>query len=161
MSKPEENQSVEPLCGTAMLGADTVDPKHAGDDGMGARSMTVGRFEEIRRRLSCGSDWQRRSTPRCALSRGTRMEVQHRVPRTCAAARSFSMVRVKARCIHHGRNVHVRGTRPVGRNADVSELEQLTANATMKLDSGHGGMSQLSARIFSNRRRHRQRSPEG
>ena len=54
MSKPEENQSVEILCGPAVLGADTVDPKQPGDDGMGARSMTVGRFEEIRRRLAEG-----------------------------------------------------------------------------------------------------------
>jgi len=28
----------------------TVDPKKAADDGMGARSMTVGRYEEIRTR---------------------------------------------------------------------------------------------------------------
>jgi transposase len=54
MSKSEENQSVEPFCGTALAAGDTVDPKYVGDDGMGARSMTVGRFEEIRRRLAEG-----------------------------------------------------------------------------------------------------------
>jgi transposase len=54
MSKPEENQPVEPA--SIMLYADgaTVDPKQAGDDGMGVRSMTVGRYEEIRRRLAEG-----------------------------------------------------------------------------------------------------------
>jgi transposase len=32
----------------------TVAPSHEGEDGMGARSMTVGRYEEIRRRLAEG-----------------------------------------------------------------------------------------------------------
>jgi hypothetical protein len=34
--------------------AATVDPNQQGEDGMGARSMTVGRYEEIRRRLAEG-----------------------------------------------------------------------------------------------------------
>jgi Putative restriction endonuclease len=41
MSKPEENQSVEPVCGTPLLQPTTVDPNHEGEDGMGVRSMTV------------------------------------------------------------------------------------------------------------------------
>jgi len=32
----------------------TVDPSQEGEDGMGVRSMTVGRYEEIRRRLAEG-----------------------------------------------------------------------------------------------------------
>ena len=54
MSKPEENQSVEPVYGTPLLQPTTVDPNHEGEDGMGVRSMTVGRYEEIRRRLAEG-----------------------------------------------------------------------------------------------------------
>ncbi len=54
MSKPEENQPVEPFYGTPLLQTDTVAPSHEGEDGMGARSMTVGRYEEIRRRLAQG-----------------------------------------------------------------------------------------------------------
>ncbi|MDB6013462.1 MAG: family transposase, core domain [Gammaproteobacteria bacterium] len=54
MSKPEENQSVEPVYGIPLLQPTTVHPSHEGEDGMGARSMTVGRYEEIRRRLAEG-----------------------------------------------------------------------------------------------------------
>jgi transposase len=54
MSKPEENQPVEPVYGTPLLQPTTVDPNHEGEDGMGVRSMTVGRYEEIRRRLAEG-----------------------------------------------------------------------------------------------------------
>ena len=54
MSKSEENQPVEPVYGTPLLQPVTVDPSHEGEDGMGVRSMTVGRYEEIRRRLAEG-----------------------------------------------------------------------------------------------------------
>jgi DNA-binding NarL/FixJ family response regulator len=54
MSKSEENQALERLYGTPLIEGATVDPKQAGDDGMGERSMTVGRYEEIRRRLAEG-----------------------------------------------------------------------------------------------------------
>lgn len=54
MSKHEENQRIEPASIMLYGQSDTVDPKQAGDDGMGARSMTVGRYEEIRRRLAEG-----------------------------------------------------------------------------------------------------------
>ena len=54
MSKPDENQSVELVYGTPLIQATTVDPNHEGEDGMGVRSMMVGRYEEIRRRLAEG-----------------------------------------------------------------------------------------------------------
>src|SRR6201996_529711 len=54
MSKSEENQSVEPALFMAYAEGATVDPKQEGEDGMGVRSMTVGRYEEIRRRLAEG-----------------------------------------------------------------------------------------------------------
>jgi hypothetical protein len=54
MPKPEENQPVEPVYGTPLLQPATVVPSYEGEDGMGARSMTVGRYEEIRRRLAEG-----------------------------------------------------------------------------------------------------------
>ena len=54
MSKSEENQPVEPASIMLYGQTDTVDPKQAGEDGMGVRSMTVGRYEEIRRRLAEG-----------------------------------------------------------------------------------------------------------
>ena len=54
MPKPEENQPVEPVYGIPLLQPVTVDPSHEGEDGMGVRSMTVGRYEEIRRRLAEG-----------------------------------------------------------------------------------------------------------
>ncbi len=55
MAKPVENQPVEPIYGTPLSPTATVAPSHeVGEDGMGARSMTVGRYEEIRRRLAEG-----------------------------------------------------------------------------------------------------------
>ena len=54
MSKSEENQSVEAVYGTPLLQPGTALPSHEGEDGMGSRSMTVGRYEEIRRRLADG-----------------------------------------------------------------------------------------------------------
>ena len=54
MSKSEENQSVEPVYGIPLSPAATVDPNQQGEDGMGIRSMTVGRYEEIRTRLAEG-----------------------------------------------------------------------------------------------------------
>ncbi len=54
MPKSEENQPVEPAYGTPLLQTATVAPNEAGEDAMGVRSMTVGRYEEIRRRLAEG-----------------------------------------------------------------------------------------------------------
>jgi hypothetical protein len=54
MAKSEENQPLDPLYGIPLPQAGTVIPCHEGEDGMGARSMTVGRYEEIRRRLAEG-----------------------------------------------------------------------------------------------------------
>jgi transposase len=54
MSNPEENQLVEPTGGSLLTQTATVVSNHEGDDGMGSRSMTVGRYEEIRRRLAEG-----------------------------------------------------------------------------------------------------------
>ena len=54
MEKYEENQPVEPMYGIPFVQDGTVVPYHEGEDGMGARSMTVGRYEEIRRRLAEG-----------------------------------------------------------------------------------------------------------
>jgi Mu transposase-like protein len=54
MSKPEQNQPVEPVYGIPLLQPDTVVPNYQGEDGMGVRSVTVGRYEEIRRRLAEG-----------------------------------------------------------------------------------------------------------
>src|ERR1700761_694566 len=54
MSKPEENQSADSVVGAAPTPAVTVAPSHEGEDAMGVRSMTVGRYEEIRRRLAEG-----------------------------------------------------------------------------------------------------------
>src|ERR1700761_5637987 len=51
MSKPEENQSADSVVGAAPTPAVTVAPSYEGEEAMGARSMTVGRYEEIRRRL--------------------------------------------------------------------------------------------------------------
>ena len=76
MSKPEENQSVESLCGSALADGDTVDPKQVGDDGMGARSVTVGRYEEIRRKAAGYArspvHWAAHATPcvKCAMAIG-------------------------------------------------------------------------------------------
>jgi hypothetical protein len=54
MPNSEENQAVESVYGPPLPQAATVIPSHEGEDGMGARSMTVGRYEEIRRRLAEG-----------------------------------------------------------------------------------------------------------
>src|ERR1700733_2572539 len=75
MSKPEENQSVEPVYGTPLIQPTTVDPNHEGENGMGVRSMTVGRYEEIRRRLSEGRGL-RENAPALSCSRDTVREVR-------------------------------------------------------------------------------------
>lgn len=54
MAKPEENQPPEPICGTRPSPTVTIIPSHQGEDDMGARSMTVVRYEEIRRQLAGG-----------------------------------------------------------------------------------------------------------
>ena len=54
MSNPEENPAIEPNAGPVPTQPVTVAPSHEGEDAMGLRSMTVGRYEEIRRRLADG-----------------------------------------------------------------------------------------------------------
>jgi hypothetical protein len=54
MSNPEEKPAIEPNTGPLPAQTVTVVPSHEGEDAMGLRSMTVGRYEEIRRRLAEG-----------------------------------------------------------------------------------------------------------
>jgi hypothetical protein len=54
MSKPEEKPAIELNAGSEPAQAVTVVLSHEEEDGMGLRSMTVGRYEEIRRRLAEG-----------------------------------------------------------------------------------------------------------
>jgi transposase len=54
MSNPEEKPAIELNAGSEPAQAATVVPSHEGEDAMGLRSMTVGRYEEIRRRLAEG-----------------------------------------------------------------------------------------------------------
>jgi len=54
MSNPEEKPAIELNAGSEPAQAVTVVPSHEGEDAMGLRSMTVGRYEEIRRRLAEG-----------------------------------------------------------------------------------------------------------
>ena len=54
MSNPEENQPAEIAGGLLPTQTATVVSNHEGEDGMGSRSMTIGRYEEIRRRLAEG-----------------------------------------------------------------------------------------------------------
>lgn len=54
MSNPEEKPVIEVNAGSEPAQAVTVVPSHEGEDAMGLRSMTVGRYEEIRRRLAEG-----------------------------------------------------------------------------------------------------------
>ena len=54
MPNPEENQSTEITGSLLPVQTATFVGNHEGEDGMGLRSMTVGRYEEIRRRLAEG-----------------------------------------------------------------------------------------------------------
>ena len=54
MSKSEEKPVIEPNTGSLGVHIVTVVPIHDEGDEMGLRSMTVGRYEEIRRRLAEG-----------------------------------------------------------------------------------------------------------
>ena len=54
MSNPKEKPAIELNAGSEPAQAVTVVPSHEEDDAMGLRSMTVGRYEEIRRRLAEG-----------------------------------------------------------------------------------------------------------
>ena len=54
MTKPEQEPATEPITDSGPAQAVTVVPSHEEEDGMGIRSMTVGRYEEIRRRLAEG-----------------------------------------------------------------------------------------------------------
>jgi hypothetical protein len=54
MSKSEEKPAIELNAGALPVQIVTVVPSHEEEDEMGLRSMTVGRYEEIRRRLAEG-----------------------------------------------------------------------------------------------------------
>jgi len=54
MSTPDQEPAIEPNAGPKAAQPITVVPNHEEDDEMGLRSMTVGRYEEIRRRLAEG-----------------------------------------------------------------------------------------------------------
>ena len=54
MPKPEPNEPFEPSTSPSPAQSATVVASHEGEEAMGARSMTVGRYEEIRRRLAEG-----------------------------------------------------------------------------------------------------------
>ncbi len=54
MLKPELNDPVGANAPLLPIHAATVVANHEGEDEMGSRSMTVGRYEEIRRRLDEG-----------------------------------------------------------------------------------------------------------
>jgi transposase len=54
MPKPEPNEPFEPSASPSPAQTATVVASHEGEEAMGARSMTVGRYEEIRRRLAEG-----------------------------------------------------------------------------------------------------------
>jgi hypothetical protein len=54
MSNSEESQPIGAAGSLLLTQTATVVSSHEGEDGMGSRSMTVGRFEEIRRRLAEG-----------------------------------------------------------------------------------------------------------
>jgi hypothetical protein len=54
MSNSEESQPIGVAASPMAAQAVTVVSSHEGEDGMGSRSMTVGRYEEIRRRLAEG-----------------------------------------------------------------------------------------------------------
>jgi hypothetical protein len=54
MSNPEEKPAIELNAGSLPAQTVTVVASHEGEDEMGLRSMTVGRYEEIRRRLADG-----------------------------------------------------------------------------------------------------------
>jgi hypothetical protein len=50
----DPNESISTHFEASPVNAATVAPSHEGEDAMGSRSMTVGRYEEIRRRLAEG-----------------------------------------------------------------------------------------------------------
>ena len=54
MPKFEENEPSRANVDSSLTQAATVVPGHEGENGMGSRSLTVGRYEEIRRRLAEG-----------------------------------------------------------------------------------------------------------
>jgi hypothetical protein len=54
MSNPEEKPAIELNTGSLPAQTVTVVPSHEGEGAMGLRSLTVGRYEEIRRRLADG-----------------------------------------------------------------------------------------------------------
>jgi hypothetical protein len=54
MPNPEENQPTEITGSPLPTQTATVVSNHEGEDGMGSRSMTMARYEEIRRRLAEG-----------------------------------------------------------------------------------------------------------
>jgi transposase len=54
MTNSEQSQPIEAVSRPSLSQTATVVSNHEGEDGMGSRSMTVGRYEEIRRRLAEG-----------------------------------------------------------------------------------------------------------
>jgi hypothetical protein len=54
MTKPEQEPAIEPIADSGPAQAVTVVLSHEEEGAMGLRSMTVGRYEEIRRRLAEG-----------------------------------------------------------------------------------------------------------
>jgi hypothetical protein len=54
MANTDHNQPLGSAEGPSLSQIATVVSNHEGEDGMGSRSMTVGRYEEIRRRLAEG-----------------------------------------------------------------------------------------------------------
>ena len=54
MSITEQNEPAAAIVSPSPIPTATVVVSHEGADGMGERSMTVGRYEEIRRRLADG-----------------------------------------------------------------------------------------------------------
>ena len=54
MSNCEQKEPVAPDASASLAATATVEVGHDGDGAMGTRSMTVGRYEEIRRRLADG-----------------------------------------------------------------------------------------------------------
>jgi hypothetical protein len=54
MPNPEPNEPFAPGVSPSPTQTSTVVVSHEGEEAMGARSMTVGRYEEIRRRLAEG-----------------------------------------------------------------------------------------------------------
>src|SRR5215813_7767788 len=94
MSIPEEKQPFVGDCTVSPTHAATLMAQEGGDGCMGSRSMTVGRYEEIRRRLGEG--------PRASRDRpGTGVFTLHSAggPRLCAVHKYAESAAASARCV--------------------------------------------------------------